>query len=274
MSYELRAMLLAALLAWMLLAGPSGAPAGDYVIGEEDVLQISVWGNDRLSLSVPVRPDGKISLPLLNDVQASGLTALQLKEEIALRLKEYMTDPNVTVIVTGINSFKVFVQGEVGAPGAVILRGKVTLRELLAMVGGVKETADLRRASLMREGRKLSVDFYRLLREDDLGQNVPLQANDAIVIPDNYQGRVTVIGEVQAPQALLYKDGMTVLDAVLQAGGLTPFAKANKVVVMRENGHGKEKIVVKLKDVVQDGEIEKNIPIKPGDVVIVPKGWF
>lgn len=185
-----------------------------------------------------------------------------------------MKDPNVTVIVTGINSFKVFVKGEVGAPGAVVLRGKVTLLELLTMVGGVKETADLKRAYLMRDGRKLPADFYKLLREDDLEQNVQLQANDSIVVPDNYQSRITVIGEVLSPQTLPYWEGMTVLDAVLQAGGLSPFAKGNKIVVVRENGQGKEKIVVKLKDVIEDGEIEKNIPIKPGDVVIVPKGWF
>ncbi|MBI2877341.1 MAG: SLBB domain-containing protein [Candidatus Tectomicrobia bacterium] len=256
------------------MAISSGAWAKDYIIGDEDVLHISVWGNDKLSLTVPVRPDGKISLPLLNDLQASGLTALQLRESITLKLTEYMQNPNVTVIVTGINSFKVYVQGEVGSPGAHVLRGKVTLLELITMIGGPKETGDLRRAYLMRNGRKLPVDFHKLLREEDLTQNVFLEDDDSIVVPNSYEGRITVIGEVRSPQTVLFRDGMTVLDAILLSGGLTPFAKANRVVVMRENGHGKGKIEVKLGDVIKDGQLEKNIPIKPGDVIIVPKGWF
>ncbi|MBI2876686.1 MAG: SLBB domain-containing protein [Candidatus Tectomicrobia bacterium] len=267
-------LLLAALLAGMLLAGPGKTQAGDYVIGEEDTLHISVWGNDKLSLAVPVRPDGKISLPLLDDVQASGLTALQLKEEITRRLSEYVTDPNVTVTVTGINSFKVFVQGEVGNPGAITLRGKVTLLELLTMLGGVKETADLRKAYLMRQGRKLPVDFHKLWREEDLNQNVPLEANDSIVVPDSYQARISVIGQVKSPQTLPYRDGMTVLDVILQAGGLTPFAKGNETLILRENGSGKEKIPVRVKDIIEDGKVDKNMPVKPGDVIVVPKGWF
>jgi polysaccharide export outer membrane protein len=254
---------------------PCYAQTQDYIIGPEDTIQISVWGNEKLSLSVPVRPDGKISLPLLDDIQASGLTPLQLKEVITKGFKQYMDDPQVTIIVTGINSFKVFVQGEVNAPGVVELRGKTTLMDLISIVGGIKETADLHKSYLIRDKKRLAVDFYKLIEERDTSQNIPLRAGDLIVIADNYASRITVVGQVNTPTTLTYREGMTVLDAILQAGGFTPFAKTNKTIVLRNNNDKeKKRIIVKMKDVIEDGKIEKNIVLKPGDTIIVPKSWF
>jgi len=246
----------------------------EYVIGEEDTITVSVWGNPQLSLSVPVRPDGKISLPLLDDIQAAGLTPLQLKKVITERLSEYIEHPQVTVIVTGMNSFKVYVHGAVATPGVVTLHGKTTLLQLITMVGGVNPTADLRNAYLMRKGKKLEVDFHRLLEEKDLSQDILLEPDDAIFIPDGFENRISVVGEVKNPQTLLYREGMTVLDVILQVGGFTPYAKTSKVIVLRRKGKEKEKLTVPMDDVIEDGKIEKNIPVEPGDIIIVPKSWF
>ena len=113
--------------------------AGDYRIGAGDVLQIVVWGNDQLSTSLPVRPDGMISLPLLNDVQASGRTPMELRDVIAQRLGEFVSAPQVTVIVTSVSSFKVSVLGNVRSPGRISLNEPTTVLDVIAMVGGFVE---------------------------------------------------------------------------------------------------------------------------------------
>src|SRR6185503_9914302 len=99
-----------------------GAAPSDYIIGPEDVLQVSVWKNESLSRLVPVRPDGKISLPLLHDIQAAGLTAMQLRDKVAVALAEYMPNPEVSVIVNEVRSFRVSVLGEVQKPGVLQLK--------------------------------------------------------------------------------------------------------------------------------------------------------
>jgi polysaccharide export outer membrane protein len=158
-----------------------------YVIGPEDVLHVNVWKEPDVSGSVPVRPDGKISLPLLNDVQAAGLTPMQLMNDLTERLKKFITDPRVTVTVSTINSRKVYVLGEVARPGAVPL----------------------------------------------------------------------------APE-------MTVLQALTSAGGPTPYAKASKMYVLRKENGSQSKLAFNYKEVVKGRNTEQDIPLRPGDTVVVP----
>src|SRR6202021_4231106 len=112
----------------------TGAPS-DYVIGADDVLHISVWKEPELSEQLPVRPDGKISMPLLNDIPAAGLTPLALKDSITEKLKKYIADPRVTVVVTAMNSQRIFVTGEVVHSGPINLLPKITVSEALAQAG-------------------------------------------------------------------------------------------------------------------------------------------
>src|SRR2546426_1055060 len=125
-----------------------GAPDA-YRIGPEDMLQISVWKNDAMSRAVLVRPDGKISLPLLNDVQAAGLTAIELKEVLTKRLTDYMPSPEVSVIVTDVRSLKVSVMGEVARPGRYELKSWATVLDVLAMAGGLTQYASRSRIVIL-----------------------------------------------------------------------------------------------------------------------------
>ena len=120
-----------------------------YVIGPEDVLDIFVWKEESLTKTVPVRIDGKISIPLLDDVQAAGLTPLQLKEEITKRLSGFVDNPTVTVTVREANSYRVFISGEVKQPGIVRIRSEITLVKLIIMAGGFTEWANKRKISIL-----------------------------------------------------------------------------------------------------------------------------
>jgi polysaccharide biosynthesis/export protein len=128
--------------------------APEYVIGPEDVLDVAVWNNADITRTVPVRPDGKISLPLLNDVQASGFTPMQLRDALTRSLATYIASPNVSVIVREIHSFKVTVIGEVKTPGRYELKGRATVLDVLAMAGGLTEYAAHGRIAVLRQEPK------------------------------------------------------------------------------------------------------------------------
>jgi polysaccharide biosynthesis/export protein len=128
---------------------PRGLEA-DYVIGPEDVLEIAVWDNEQLTRTVPVRPDGKISLPLLNDVRAGGLTPMELRTFLTSALAEYIPIPTVSVIVREVHSFKVAVMGEVRLPGRFELKSRSTVLDALALAGGLTEYASRSRIVVLR----------------------------------------------------------------------------------------------------------------------------
>jgi polysaccharide export outer membrane protein len=178
--------------------GTAAAPAGEqnYVIGPGDTLGIFVYRAPELSLDVPVRPDGRISIPLVPDIQAAGRTPTALARDLETRLRQYVVEPNVTVIV---RSF-------VGPPN-------------------------------------------RMIR---------------------------VIGEVAQPQAVPYRDGMTVLDVVIATGGLTRFAAGNRAeIIRRDTADGAPRTIpVRLSDLVRGGDISQDVPVRPGDTIIIPQAWF
>jgi polysaccharide export outer membrane protein len=264
----------------------SGVPANGgyegYIIGDEDVLQISVWGSPELTVQVPVRPDGKISVPLAGDVKAAGLTPQELKTFLEKELTKYVKAPTVSVVVTAVNSFKVFVLGEgisraasgtTGASGAITLRRNTTLLQLLAQLGSL-QNVDLSNSFILRNGQKLNVDFYKLAVRGDISQDIQLRPNDEIFLPDNFEKRIMVMGAVRTPSTIPYREGMTTLDAILSAGGFTEFANPNDVLVARKEGNEVKNIEVKLNDVLKRGQIDKDLPLKPGDRVIVKTGIF
>jgi polysaccharide export outer membrane protein len=199
---------------------------------------------------------------------------MQLRDLIADRLKEYINAPNVTVTVTEMKGFNVFVQGEVGKPGMHPLQQEMTLLHLISLAGGVTEKADLTRAYLLRNNERMPVDFYKLLRKGDQTQNVTLKPNDLIMIPDNFDQRVTVVGEVSKPQVIPFREGMTVMDAILEAGDFTNFARRNGTKIVRRNGGETTEIQVKITDITRKGDMSKNIPVLPGDTILVPRSLF
>jgi len=157
----------------------------DYRIGPEDVLAIAVWNNEAMSRVVPVRPDGKISLPLLDDVQAAGLTPMQLREAIAKRLSEYVPSPSVSVIVTDVRSFKVAVIGEVTRPARYELKSRASVLDVLALAGGFNQFANRSRLVVLRtEGDKqlrIPFNYNRVVAGEE--ENVYLRPNDIILVP-------------------------------------------------------------------------------------------
>lgn len=174
--------------------GPNPTPAPDYVIGPLDSLNIFVWHNPELTESVPVRPDGRISVPLIEDLQAAGKTPTQLARDIEQRLKKYVQDPVVTVIV---NSF-----------------------------------------------------------------NGP------------YSSQVRVIGEAVHPQAIPYRENMTLLDVMIAVGGLTQFAAGDRGEIVREVDNKQVTYNVRIDDLIKDGDVSANVRMLPGDVLIIPQSWF
>ena len=158
-----------------------------YVIGPEDVLDINVWKEPDMTRIVPVRPDGKISLPLINDVQASGSTPQQLATTVTEKLRKFLTEPQVTVIVTQINSQRVFVVGEVLRAGAFPLIPGMTVLQALSSAGGFTTFADVKKIHVMRlvNGKHVELPFnYReVLKGDNPDQNIKLEPGDTVVVP-------------------------------------------------------------------------------------------
>ncbi len=177
---------------------PGTAPAPDdaatYVIGPGDQLHIFVYDSPQLSMDVPVRPDGRISTPLVPELVAAGKTPAQLAADLTERLKEYVKDPNVTVIVR------------------------------------------------------------------------------SFVGPLNRQ--IRVIGEAAEPQAIPFREHMTVLDVMILTKGLTRYAAGNRAVIIRRNGDRQDSIRVRLNDLLKDGDISQNVDMQPGDTLIIPQTWF
>ena len=176
-------------------AAPVPAPATsiappDFVIGPDDVLTINFWRDKELSSDVVVRPDGKISLQLINEIQASGLTPEQLRLAIVEAASKYVEDPTVTVFVKQINSRKVYVVGQVNKPGIYPLAGPMSVVQLIALAGGLTEYADgenivIVRAERRPDGEPLSVriNYKDLMKRKNLKQNIELKPGDTIMIP-------------------------------------------------------------------------------------------
>src|SRR5438093_9274241 len=171
-------------------AGRRSEPAheqGDYRIGPEDVLDISVWNNTAISRTVPVRPDGRISLPLLNDVQAAGLTPMQLRDALNKKLAEYIPTPEVSVIVREVHSFKVSVIGEVKKPGRHELKSRATVMDALAIAEGLGEFAARGRIVILRPDgntlKRIPFNYNKVVSTDGELENFMLQPGDIIVVP-------------------------------------------------------------------------------------------
>jgi len=159
----------------------------DYVIGADDVLSIVYWREKDMTSEVTVRPDGKVSLPLLNEVQAAGLTPTELRERLVDESRRYFEDPNVTVVVHKINSRKVFITGEVAKPGPYPLMEPTTVLQLLAIAGGLRDYADSKKIVVVRNenGRPVTYPFnYKdVVSRRNLRQNIELKPGDTVIVP-------------------------------------------------------------------------------------------
>ncbi|HUL36769.1 MAG TPA: polysaccharide biosynthesis/export family protein [Thermodesulfobacteriota bacterium] len=163
------------------------ADSNQYVIGPEDVLYIHVWREDALSRTVPVRLDGNISLPLVHEVKAAGLTPLKLNESLTERFKEFIENPNVSVTVMEANSFKVYVSGQVKNPGVYRLRSETTVLQIIPMAGGFGDWANQKKILILRKEngkeKRIIVNYKKLLKGDAPDSNIVLKGGDTIIVP-------------------------------------------------------------------------------------------
>lgn len=159
----------------------------DYKIGPQDVVRIDVWKEPEISRTIPVRPDGKISVPLLNDVQAAGLTAMELAASLRESLSKYLNNPQVTVTVTEINSRRIYITGEVNRPGSFPLLTDMTVLQGLSSAGGFTQFAKLKSIYVLRteNGKQVKhpFNYKEAIKGNNPEQNIALQAGDIIVVP-------------------------------------------------------------------------------------------
>jgi polysaccharide biosynthesis/export protein len=159
----------------------------EYRIGPGDVLHISVWKDNELGQTVTVRPDGMVTLPLINDIQASGLTPMQLRDDISAKLKQYLTDPNVAVVVQAVHSFVVSVLGQVNKPGRYELDGPATVLDVLARAGGLTDFASPSKIVIFRRYesgvKRIAFDYDRVLSARDTQTNFLVQQYDIVMVP-------------------------------------------------------------------------------------------
>jgi polysaccharide export outer membrane protein len=170
-------------------ASTASKPHDDsFVIGNDDVLAINVWKEPDISRSIPVRSDGKISLPLVGEVQAAGRTPLKLEVEIASRLKNYISEPEVTVIVQQINSQKFNILGQVNRPGTFVIANSLTVLDALALAGGFRDFAKQKSIYVLRQNAdgtqtRIPFNYKEVIKGQNPAQNVRIQPRDTIVVP-------------------------------------------------------------------------------------------
>jgi polysaccharide export outer membrane protein len=257
----------------MCVLVPVQALSDDYLIGDGDILKVSVWGVPELSVDIVVRPDGKITLPAVGDVSATGLTPVELSRDLTKVLDSYVKKPIVTVAVSGVTNNRIYISGG-GVPSRVInLSGRTTLFKLLCSLEGI-ENADLKLARLMRGDKQQEVDFYALFIDGEIAKDIELQAEDILYLPTNEKNKVYVVGAVNAPKYLVYREGLRILDAILECEGFSKYAKESAVLILRKDNGKDTRIKINIKDLVNDGDLAQNIELTRGDYVIVQEGIF
>jgi polysaccharide export outer membrane protein len=275
----------------IFLVDPFTAHAqGEYRVGPGDVLSVEVFGEKDLSGNVTVSQDGKIKNILLGDINVDGLTTAQIESLLTKKLgKDYLVNPMVTVSIKEYLSHKVYVLGDVEKPGTYALTTESRLLDILLKAGGPTSNAGDNVSILRRENGTLQhvkVDITRLFVEGDLSQNIVINDGDIIYVSREEKGNITsrfyekklnlfyVVGEVKSPGAYELHEGYTVLNAILQAGGFTDYSKKNGVMLVRYENGARKVYHLKMGDVLDKGELSKDMSVKASDLIIVPESLF
>ncbi|WP_272699616.1 polysaccharide biosynthesis/export family protein [Desulfovibrio sp. Fe33] len=257
----------------LVLCVPVLAQAEDYVVGEGDTLAVHVWGEEELKTSVIVRPDGKMSMPGIDDVMAAGKTLPQLKKELTEKLSQLVKDPIVNVsLLKSVNS-RVYVVGGGVQPQVYDMLQRTTLLHVLASVGTL-DSADLSKSYVYRNGKKVMSDFSGLFSKGEFEKDIQLEPGDMIFLPVKYDRNVFVIGAVNQPKTIFFYEGLTVLDALLQAGSFSKYANENEIAIIRKEGDKQVSIRVKTKDLIKKGDLTQNVLLQAGDYIVASESFF
>lgn len=260
------------LLLLPLGSGSAGAAEEAYVIGAEDVLDIQVWDNKDLNQVTFVRPDGKISLPLVGEIQAAGKTVQGLSADLVAAYGKTVKEPAVTVIVRDIKSRPVYFIGGFGRPGPLQLTRDLNMLQALGIIGGVLPAADAEKGYLLRGDKRVPLDFDKLLKKGDVSQNLKLEPGDTVVAP--IADVVYVQGEVKGPGVVKYTNDLTVVKAITLTGGLTPLAASGRVDLVRTEGEKKVRIRIDLDKMLRAPEENPDMRLRPDDIIFVPQRLF
>jgi protein-tyrosine phosphatase len=252
---------------------PEGAEKPTYRIGPEDELHISVWQNPDLSVNALVQSDGKISLPLVGELDAAGLQVPELESLLQREYARYVEKPNVTVTVVAANSLKVFITGAVristftagNLPSGFPLRGDKRLLTALSQVE-IQENADLSETYVIRGNTIIPLDLDRLLKDGDTSQNILLKPADTVVIPAQIK-EVSVLGEVGKPGQLMLRRRTTLLGALAAAGGVNRQTAVLDMAYLARRGRI---LPVNFKRLVDEGDLNQNILVEDKDIISIP----
>ena len=251
-----------------------------YRIGPGDLLELKVFQVDELSQTVRVSEDGSITLPLLGRIVIEGLTQEGVVQKLSGLLQaKYVKNPQVTIFIKEYKNQQVAVIGAVEKAGSYELVGRKNLLQIISMAGGFSETAG-NEIFILREGpdgvtSSVAIDLKDLIVNGNQKLNIPIEPNDVINVPVDREIRVYVMGRVTKPGAVKAKlsEGMTLLQAIADAGGLAEGAKESAVMITRKDKAGKEqKIKVNLKDIIKGKK--KDVVLQEGDVVYVPESFW
>lgn len=261
----------------------SGVP--DYKIGPGDVIEILLWrGVEKTVEEVTVKPNGKMSFGFVENLPISGLTVSELDDLLTQKLSEYIKNPRLDITVKKFESKFVTLLGAFqessnkrSGPGRYELTGKTTLLEMITQAGGPAKDANLNEVSIRsKNGRSVTVDFYKIFTHKDNSQNIVLDDGDIIFIPalSKEANRVFVFGEVQKPGVYAFSGPQVpLLDAISQAGGVTVFAKENSTKVVRGDTTRPEVISVSLRKLLESGDHTQNLALVNKDLVYVPRSF-
>jgi len=240
----------------------------DYLLRPGDLLAVKVWNQPSLNAEYELDSNGEISMPLVGRVRLAGLTEREIQDQMTDLFKEFFVDPHVEVSVL---RKMVFISGAVAKPGAMEIRGWITLDQLIVMAGGPAGDADMSNVSVLRQGLEGPEALYFDATADN-GANVVVQPGDRISIPRGYTQTVKVLGEVKRQGFVRWRESMMVTDAIIESGGFTDFASRNKVEIRRGAGDQSQVLRAKVKDIL-DGKSD-DMPLLPGDIIRVPSGFL
>jgi protein involved in polysaccharide export with SLBB domain len=251
-------------------------PAGYFVLGPGDQLDVETTGNAASRTTVTVGLDGKIYYSLLPGIDVMGLTVDQARARIESELSKYVNQSKISMSLRAVGSKYVWLVGRMAHPGIYPLPGPTTLLEALAVAGGTAKApadatvdlADLRHSFVMRQGRVLPVNFASLLQEGDMSQNIYLQPDDFVFIPSSISQEVYVLGSVLTPRTVPFSDPMTLISAIAGANGPTTEAYLTHVAIVRGSFSQPQLIDVDYNAVLHGRA--PNVILEPGDIVYVP----
>jgi len=243
--------------------------AQDYIVGEGDVLKITVYDHDDLTTVARVSGDGVIAFPLIGQIDVKGQTLAQISQKIAALLSDgYIVNPQVNIFIQEFRSKKAFIMGEVTKPGLYVLPGRTTFLSVLSEAGGLTKEAGYkaiikRKVNLSDSNEEIiTIDLKRLIETGDTSLDVPIMNGDSIYITK--AGVFYVTGEVKKPDAYKFEEGTTVIKAITMGGGFSDKASKGRVKIIRKKA-GKEEVLER---------VSMDEPVLPDDVIVVPESFF